>query len=344
MLGNRNLLTMRFIYVFVLVLFTQWKGYAQIIESDEGCKSKHVLGADVLLKRTSSSSQHKYDLSYYRIDLNITNASIDLSGSCEMGFKAIQPIDTFEFELIDQLQIDSILAQSSSLNFIRSNGVVRVVMPQSVSVGTYNSVRVFYRGTPTTSVGISAAVSSKNSPSWATRTTWTLSQPYGTPQWLPCKQDLSDKIDSMDIHLTVPAGQKAGANGVLQKVDTLTEVSKKYTAIREKTTTVMPGANALLDKLEEPSDNVVLAPESGVFPDGKYSLEAWLHYEKRGLTMPKNTFLSLSHVVAGTYRSLVGKDPEKRHCVVDGRKKYNVSVYAREHFAILQIALNKFFD
>jgi len=129
---------------------------------------------------------------------------------------------------------------------------------------------------------------------------------------------------------------------VLQKVETLTEVCKKYNTIREKTTTVMPGAGVLLDKLEQPSDNDVLPPESGVFPDGKYSLEAWLYYEKKRLTMPKNTFLSLSHIVAGTYRSLVGQDPEKRHCVVDGRKKYNVSVYAREHFTILQIALNKF--
>jgi aminopeptidase N len=43
----------------------------------------------------------------------------------------------------------------------------------------------------------------------------TLSEPYGARDWWPCKQTLDDKIDSMDILITVPNEYKAGTNGKL---------------------------------------------------------------------------------------------------------------------------------
>ena len=36
---------------------------------------------------------------------------------------------------------------------------------------------------------------------------WTLSEPYGARDWWPCKDDPSDKADSIDIYITVPNEQ-----------------------------------------------------------------------------------------------------------------------------------------
>ena len=43
---------------------------------------------------------------------------------------------------------------------------------------------------------------------------WTLSQPYGARDWWPCKQTLSDKIDSLDVYVTCPAAYRSAGNGL----------------------------------------------------------------------------------------------------------------------------------
>jgi aminopeptidase N len=44
---------------------------------------------------------------------------------------------------------------------------------------------------------------------------YTLSQPYGARDWWPCRQGLFDKIDSVMLVVTTPAGYRAAANGML---------------------------------------------------------------------------------------------------------------------------------
>jgi aminopeptidase N len=44
---------------------------------------------------------------------------------------------------------------------------------------------------------------------------WTLSEPYGSKGWWPCKESLTDKIDSLDFLITVKKGNKAASNGLL---------------------------------------------------------------------------------------------------------------------------------
>ena len=44
---------------------------------------------------------------------------------------------------------------------------------------------------------------------------WTFSQPYGSGDWWPCKNDLSDKIDSLDIFVKTPLPNRVASVGVL---------------------------------------------------------------------------------------------------------------------------------
>ena len=43
---------------------------------------------------------------------------------------------------------------------------------------------------------------------------WTLSEPYGAKDWWPCKQDLNDKISSIDVYITAPSQYISVSNGV----------------------------------------------------------------------------------------------------------------------------------
>lgn len=154
----------------------------------------------------------------------------------------------------------------------------------------------------------------------------------GLHQWIKeATNSIEDKNDSRLL---------ATVQEILSEVRGLKEVSKRYTAIREKTSTYMTGTDDLLNLLEDNS-GMLPSANDGLFPDGKMSLEAWLYYKKDGLTLPRPLFRRLASIVAETYRSLVKDDPEKRHCIVAGKKKYNVSVYSEIHFPILQVALNK---
>jgi aminopeptidase N len=43
---------------------------------------------------------------------------------------------------------------------------------------------------------------------------WTLSEPFGAMEWWPCKQDLNDKINSIDVYITAPSQYTSVSNGV----------------------------------------------------------------------------------------------------------------------------------
>jgi aminopeptidase N len=58
---------------------------------------------------------------------------------------------------------------------------------------------------------------------------WTLSEPYGAKNWWPCKQSLTDKIDSLDMFVTTPVKYITGSNGILKGRDTIANGTKVIT-------------------------------------------------------------------------------------------------------------------
>ena len=60
---------------------------------------------------------------------------------------------------------------------------------------------------------------------------WTLSEPYGARDWWPCKDDPSDKADSLDIVIIVPDNQTAVSNGVLVEEIELGDGRKNITGL-----------------------------------------------------------------------------------------------------------------
>lgn len=215
---------MKKLLVAAALFFLAPKLYAQHHGFDDPCGWKSNLrGLQLPANRTMSQSFGDYNLHHYLLRFQVSNQNTSLVAHATLSATAgASGIDTFWFDLNDNLTIDSIRWNGQNRSFIRSNN--RVFMPFSglIPAGTPLSVDVFYRGIPAAQPGASAAVSSQASPTWSTRATWTLSQPFGAQQWMPVKNgDLEDKIDSVETWLTVPSNQKGGANGMLQGVDTL---------------------------------------------------------------------------------------------------------------------------
>lgn len=165
--------------------------------------------------------QKKYDVDFYKLHLNMTNVSAALSGVVEIHATATQAIDSALIEFFDGYTINNILVNGVSSTYARYDQLLSV--PLNLTSGTSFVISVDYQGNPPTAVTNplgGSGMTNASSPSWGNKVTWSLSEPFSAFEWFPCKQDLRDKADSVQVIVTVPDGLMAGSNGVLDSVVT----------------------------------------------------------------------------------------------------------------------------
>jgi len=142
---------------------------------------------------------NKYDVHFYFLDLNVERNTTVISGATTIDAIVTSPtLDTFCFELNDNLVIDSVLYNNQLLNINRIGSIVYAHFNTSVPQNTNVSVRIHYHGdaSVTGAGAIGDGFSAGTSTSWGNRATWSLSEPFSAYEWFPCKQFLQDKADS----------------------------------------------------------------------------------------------------------------------------------------------------
>jgi aminopeptidase N len=161
----------------------------------------------------------KYDVTFYNLDLNMTNLNTSVSGSSEIHGKAVVALDSVLFELFSSFTISSIELNGLGTVYTRVGSAIKV--PVNLTPNQAFIIKVNYSGTPpnasTNPLG-GAGMTNASSPSWGNQVTWSLSEPFSAYEWFPCKQSLTDKADSSEMKITVPSACKAGSNGVLENV------------------------------------------------------------------------------------------------------------------------------
>lgn len=84
-----------------------------------------------------------------------------------------------------------------------ASNILTITLPSTIAaINTLDSFTISYSGVPPGVVG--AAQGYQQGGSGATKYTSSLSESYEDRDWWPCKADMKDKIDSMDINVTVP--------------------------------------------------------------------------------------------------------------------------------------------
>ncbi len=176
-------------------------------------------------------AEDNYDVKYVKLNLAVGNTSTHISGDVTTKAKVTAAsMGAYVFELNPLLAIDSVLINGVSLS-VSGTGVVRTVsLPTALAGGADFTARVFYSGSPVsgTSAGGANGMNCIASPSWGNRATFTLSESYKANEWWPCKQSLRDKIDSVDVWLTIPDSLKAGSNGRLEAITTIDSSHVRY--------------------------------------------------------------------------------------------------------------------
>jgi aminopeptidase N len=216
-----------------LVLIASQFAYAQ----EHDCAYHKMQGQDKKKVRTSpydAGLMAKYDIHFCELDLHAENDTVSIDGHVTIHALALQQIDTFAFELHSNHTVDSVLYNGNSIP-VANNTHIRYV-PQSIASGTDFAMTIYYHGNcpSAQSAAIGSGFSTDNSPSWGNKVTWSLSQPYVAYEWWPCKQALTDKIDSSAVSVRTTLGNRAGSQGLLQSVDTTGNQVKYNWFSREK--------------------------------------------------------------------------------------------------------------
>ena len=162
----------------------------------------------------------EYNVHFYKLDIALERTSTYVAGTVQIHVDVETPVlDTFLFELWDDFTIDAILLNGvTPITHTRYESAV--IVPVDFVAGDNFFIEVVYEGLPPVGGGPLGGGGMTNdfSPSWGNQATWSLSEPYGAYEWFPCKQLLTDKIDSVYVFVTTDAANMAGSNGLLTNV------------------------------------------------------------------------------------------------------------------------------
>ncbi len=173
------------------------------------------------------SHELKYDVKFVHLNLNLERINKNISGGVKtVATVTIAPLDTFQTLLHQNHIIDSIRFNGALLGYTRKDSMVKVKVPTPLTNGTSFTVNIYYHGTaPVGGSAIGNGFDNGTSGSWGNQATWSLSESLAAYHWWPCKQILTDKIDSSWVFVTTDSTNKVGSNGLLK--NTVTIGSKK---------------------------------------------------------------------------------------------------------------------
>lgn len=164
-----------------------------------------------LHKDYRAAAENNTNVIYQRLALRANPWEDSISGSVITYFIPATNIQYIEFDLTDDLTVDSVLYHGDTLSFLHTNEVLHIPFPTALTPQQTDSIEVVYHGVP----GISGFGSFIQSMHDSVPVIWTLSEPYGAKDWWPCKQNLQDKIDSIDLLVTTPDSFRVAGNGLL---------------------------------------------------------------------------------------------------------------------------------
>lgn len=191
---KKILLSVLFIFSLFLNAQIAQDDQASIVESETKAALKSMQG-------TKNLNTGNYDLTYHRLEFTVDPNVAFISGDVTSYFIAKENLNEITFELSDNMAVSQVLQRGSSLSFVQNSGdEIVITLPVVQNMGVLDSLTISYSGNPISSGFGSFEQSTHN----GDPVIWTLSEPYGAKGWWPCKQDLNDKIDEIDVFITTP--------------------------------------------------------------------------------------------------------------------------------------------
>jgi aminopeptidase N len=161
---------------------------------------------------TVLTAPSNFDVKYYRCEWEVDPAIRYIKGKVTVYYTVTDAATTISLDLMNPLVVDSVIQRNIALTNQQANNVLQINFASPVNAGTFDSVTIYYQGVPP-NTGFGSFIQSTHA---GIPVMWSLSEPYGSRDWWPCKNGLDDKADSIDIIITAPAQYKVASNGILQ--------------------------------------------------------------------------------------------------------------------------------
>lgn len=204
--------------------FSQINNDINIEQSCSHGKSHNLKTLDYLYN-WQSEYLYDYDVTFYFLDIEVSNSSIYVDGNTTINGIAKVDLDTFAIELIPEQTITQLLFNGVEYTVYERDGNNVIVPVDEISAGSSFSAQIFYNGQPPTG-GFFSGISTDTG--WGKDVTWTLSEPFAASDWFAVKQDLEDKADSVWVFLTTSSDNMAGSQGLLTDVVDLGNGNTRY--------------------------------------------------------------------------------------------------------------------
>ncbi len=176
----------------------------RVVESEKSSAQKAMSGK-------ASQQTLNYDIKYHLLEWKVNPNIYQISGAVTTRFSALDTMQEIFFDLDTFMTVDSVIFHGMSIPFTHQvDGMLKCDFPGTLAAGTIDEITVHYHGFPGPNGGFYRTFNIYGN--WEI---WTLSEPYSSSGWWPCKENLTDKIDSLDIFITVPEGNRAGSLGLL---------------------------------------------------------------------------------------------------------------------------------
>jgi aminopeptidase N len=202
-----------FILLFLPALLS-----AQTFNAAEQCASNKQAAFDKQMRnaRVAFPGDASIDVNYYKIDVTIDVNSKSIRGASTVAFTALSAANNFFLDLNNSHQIDSVVSDGKSLKYNHVSN--RVTIEADLAADQQKSVTVYYQGRPPSNNFGSFEFGTHGPQNFPV--VWSLSEPYGAPDWWACKDNPNDKADSSDVWITMPKEFVSVSNGkLMQTVD-----------------------------------------------------------------------------------------------------------------------------
>ncbi|MBL7014079.1 MAG: T9SS type A sorting domain-containing protein [Candidatus Marinimicrobia bacterium] len=213
--------------LFYLGIFISGIIVGQVDKSMDFCSRQNSLAKWLSVENSLTENQERIDVTFYDLFFKIYPEDESINGRTivhatvkDSGLTAI------DLDLKDGYVIDSVLVNGQSADYTYSSDLlsIQLAMVEPPDIGTEFEAIIGYSGDPQSYDFGSFSFDSHQGENLI----WTLSEPYGARGWWPCKDDPSDKADSVNIVVNVPDHLIVASNGSLISEETNPHGRKTY--------------------------------------------------------------------------------------------------------------------
>ncbi|MGV9004167.1 M1 family aminopeptidase [Flavobacterium sp.] len=202
---------MKKIYV---IFFSFWISFVFSQKKQSNTKTiaeAEMKSASKIANFQANPNTANYDVTYQKLEFTINPNIKFVSGKITTTFTALSNMNTITFDFANPLTASMVKKGLTNLSYTENgNNELVITLPATQLAGTSATVEVTYSGVPPNN-GFDSFVKSTHN---GTPIIWTLSEPFGARDWWPCKQDLNDKINSIDVYITAPSQYVSVSNGI----------------------------------------------------------------------------------------------------------------------------------